>query len=151
MILLLCAQYLHPYLRVTLAIEDSTLTIVNAHPPVVFGPGATQIPDRPDIQVLAEMIVDDGTTILMGDFNFTDQNRGYGYLKRAGLTDAFRSVGVGLGLTYPKKTWGGEPFPLLVRLDYILTTSELAPAKAWVGSDAGSDHLPVMAILSWEP
>jgi endonuclease/exonuclease/phosphatase (EEP) superfamily protein YafD len=35
------------------------------------------------------------------------------------------------------------------RIDYIWYTGDFRAARAWVGPDAGSDHLPVLAKLVW--
>jgi vancomycin resistance protein VanJ len=38
----------------------------------------------------------------------------------------------------------------LVRIDYVWYTDDFRATRAWVGPDAGSDHLPVLAELVWE-
>ena len=81
----------------------------------------------------------------------TDQSEDYVSLTRVGLTDAFRKAGYGFGFTFPAKS---NRYPILpdfplFRIDYIWTTRELSVCHAWVGDDAGSDHLPVFADLVW--
>jgi vancomycin resistance protein VanJ len=36
----------------------------------------------------------------------------------------------------------------VARVDYIWHTPDLVALEAWVGADAGSDHLPVLARLA---
>jgi vancomycin resistance protein VanJ len=142
-------QGIHPYLRAELEIEGKRLTIIVAHPPVTFGPGAPEAPSRADMWVLAEMAIEARPTIVIGDFNFTDQNEGYQVLIGAGLVDAHRSAGRGLGLTYPLKNLSGAGRIPLIRIDHVLVTEDVCPERAWVGADGSSDHLPVLATLRW--
>jgi endonuclease/exonuclease/phosphatase family metal-dependent hydrolase len=138
-----------PYLKALIADEDCTVRVIVAHPVVAFGPGASQSPARADIPEIAKLISDEQETILFGDLNFSDQNEGYAKLKDAGWVDAHRGAGLGFGLTYPRRTGlGSTRFPL-VRIDYILVTPGIQPLRSWVGEDAGSDHLPVLAEISW--
>lgn len=88
-----------------------------------------------------------GPTILLGDFNLTDQNDSYALLRDAGLTDAFRTAGWGFGATWPVRKLG-MPFPL-VRIDYIWYSERIHCTQAWLGPDLGSDHLPLLADLTW--
>ena len=138
-----------PYLRAEVDVEGEPLTIFVAHPVVRMGPGSRDAPGSSDMQTLAEMALGGGKTILLGDFNFTDQNQDYRALTRAGLADAHRSAGRGLGLTYPKKGWSGGIRLPLVRIDFVFLTGEICAQRAWVGEDGGSDHLPVLADVAW--
>jgi vancomycin resistance protein VanJ len=95
------------------------------------------------------MAVEGGATIMIGDLNFTDQNKRYIPFERAGLIDAFRAAGWGFGLTCPKRTWPGKPSLPLTRIDYVFVTGGFYPVRAWVGPDGGPDNLPVLAILAW--
>ena len=142
-------QGIHPYLRAELEIEGKRLTVIVAHPPVTFGPGAPEAPSRAEMWVLAEMTVEERPTILMGDFNFTDQNEGYEVLTGAGLVDAYRAAGRGFGLTYPLKNLSGASRIPLMQIDHVLVTEDVCPERAWVGADGSSDHLPVLATLRW--
>ena len=99
--------------------------------------------------LLAEFASSGQDIILIGDFNLTDQNEGYEILRGGGWVDAFRSAGRGFGLTYPKRSWSGPNLLPLVRIDFIFVTPGIHPVEAWVGEDGGSDHLPVLAEVSW--
>jgi len=92
----------------------------------------------------------EGSVIVAGDLNATDQNRSYRLLA-AGLQDAHRQAGRGLGHTWPAyRGWlGAIPLPgRLWRVDYVLASEEWQVASSRVGRrDGRSDHLPVVADL----
>jgi endonuclease/exonuclease/phosphatase (EEP) superfamily protein YafD len=98
-----------------------------------------------------------GPAVLMGDFNLVERHPIYRQIAGAGLTDAFRAAGRGVGVTLPTRMarwaatgsrWGSIPLPPLFRVDYIWLTADLLPLVAWVGGHAGSDHLPVCVRLA---
>ena len=88
----------------------------------------------------AELLPD---VIIAGDFNMPTDSAIY---RRdwSGHCNAFSSAGLGFGYTilspYPACPFG-------VRIDHVLSGPSWAPARAWVGPDLGSDHLPVIAEL----
>lgn len=129
-------------------IDGQPLTVISAHPPVVFGPGARFAPGREDWLRLAQLAAERRPTIVAGDLNVSDQNLAYAEVTSRGLIDAHRKVGFGLGLTYPQRSDVFAMTPA-IRIDYILMTSELLPLEAWMGEDGGSDHLPVLARVAW--
>lgn len=137
-----------PYLVADLEIGNRTLTVISAHPPVIFGPGAAQDRGRGDFEMMADWAVEQGNSIVLADLNVSDQNEGYAVMMQRELTDAHRKSGFGLGLTYPRRFTSRWSTPV-IRIDYILTTDELQPLKTWVGEDGGSDHLPVLARIAW--
>lgn len=144
-----------PYLEADISIDGRHLSVLNAHP---APPGWSLSLRRmyfsrslDDMRQFAEM-AGEGPTLLMGDFNVADQSADYHILAQAGLIDAYRATGFGFGLTYPTNRWYGytnTPSTPLVRIDYIWHTFHFTAARAWVGQDAGSDHLPVIAELIW--
>ncbi len=140
-----------PYLRATLDLDGLPLTVVVAHMPTpALGRQGYHIRANGDSVALAMMIKPDVPTLLLGDFNTTDQSSAYRPLLEAGLYDAFREAGWGFGSTFPavsRSKWiPGIP---VVRIDYIWHTEHFATARAWVGPDLGSDHLPLIADLIW--
>jgi vancomycin resistance protein VanJ len=142
-----------PHLRATITVDDvhPPITVIIAHPPPPgIGLGGYRIHPyaAAEITSLAQMTTADGPGILMGDLNQTDQNDNYALLSDAGLTDAFRAAGWGLGATWPARGIG--PLRLLVRLDYIWYSNHFRAIRSWVGPDVGSDHLPVLAQLTWQ-
>ncbi len=140
-------------IRGTLDVDGVAVTAIVAHPPRLgFTLGGVQAHPRAaeTFAKLASIAIEGAPSVLIGDLNTTDQSDGYQILVRSDLTDAFRSVGSGLGLTYPAAPVKGVlPLPLLMRIDFVLHTSDFKPLRAWVGSSFGSDHLPVIAELAW--
>ena len=112
---------------------------------------------RAQIAGLVRAATAGGPAVLMGDFNLVERHPIYRQIAGAGLTDAFRAAGRGIGVTLPTRMarwaatgsrWGSIPLPPLVRVDYIWLTADLMPLVAWVGRHAGSDHLPVCVRLA---
>ncbi|MCP4539011.1 MAG: hypothetical protein GY832_17890 [Chloroflexi bacterium] len=146
-----------PYLRVVVIVDEVQakseaveLTVIVAHPPPP-NVGVRGYDEHPfaasEIISVAQMAREGEPSILMGDFNLVDQNDNYGLLKEAGLRDAFRVAGWGFGATWPARNL--EPLWPMIRIDYVWYTSQFHATRAWVGPDAGSDHLPVLAELEW--
>jgi endonuclease/exonuclease/phosphatase (EEP) superfamily protein YafD len=140
-----------PHMTATLDVDGWPLRVVIAHAPrpsygIQFGyvvePGTLH-----DFQTLAGLATEGGPAILLGDFNAADQTGFYRVLVEAGLHDAFREAGWGLGATYPNRMPTFERFPALVRIDYIWHTEDFAAERAWIGPDAGSDHRSLLAEL----
>ena len=140
-----------PDLRAVLAVDGRALTVIVAHPPPPrLHPGGFY-PNRStaaQVAALTALTAGDGATLLLGDLNLTPLHAGYGDLRRAGLRDAFGEAGRGFGFTLPRR-WQGLPLLPFVRVDYVWHTAHLGAARAWLGPDAGSDHLPVCARLHW--
>ncbi|MES2304390.1 MAG: endonuclease/exonuclease/phosphatase family protein [Gemmatimonadota bacterium] len=81
----------------------------------------------------------DQPTIVVGDFNLPIESA---IFRRhwSDLRDAFSRGGLGSGHTKRTRWWG-------VRIDHILTTSEIGTSRSFTGRDVGSDHLPLVADL----
>ncbi len=146
-----------PYLfhvRAVLDVNGAPLRMIVAHPvpPAWEWAGRTPrytVRNGADLRGLAHEATSGGPALMIGDFNTTDQSDDYRMLRDAGLRDAFRDAGWGFGVTWPLRG-GFLRFTPLVRIDYIWMTSDFSAVNAWVGGDAGSDHLPVLADLVWQ-
>ena len=94
------------------------------------------------VRELADWLADDARPVVCaGDFNCTPMSAEAGFLRAAGLTDAHRAVGTGLGATWGHRlVWPG------FRIDHVYTRG-LRPLSCRVGQDIGSDHRPVLAVL----
>ncbi|MFL7791246.1 MAG: endonuclease/exonuclease/phosphatase family protein [Anaerolineae bacterium] len=146
-----------PYLRTVVAVDgegwgqgeiDVTVIVAHPPPPEIGRLGYSVNPHAVlEITSLAQMSKAGGPSILMGDFNMVDQSDNYHILADAGLKDAFRAAGWGFGATWPARRM--EPLQPVVRLDYIWYSPHIQAVRAWVGPEAGSDHLPVFAELVW--
>jgi endonuclease/exonuclease/phosphatase family metal-dependent hydrolase len=136
------------------------LTVVVAHPPPPHVGWRGLIFDAPamaQIAALARLAASHPPAILIGDFNMTARHAVHALLRRGGLTDAFGAVGRGRGATLPKRMGhltrvklrpGWPALVPVARVDYIWHTPDLVALDCWVGEDAGSDHLPVLAQLA---
>jgi vancomycin resistance protein VanJ len=151
-----------PDLVVTLDIDGTQLTVISAHPPpprfrktsVSFDPPTIQ-----QIDALAALAIDCKPAILLGDFNFVEKSNEYRLIKSKGLKDAFHESGGGYGPTLPRRIgpwrrlqWLNKmlkwiPLVPVARVDYVWYTEPIKSLASWVGEDAGSDHLPVLAKL----
>lgn len=92
----------------------------------------------------------DGPVLLIGDFNFTSASQNAADFRRAGLRDAHRAAGRGLGLTHPaiNRLQGLLPG---VRIDRAYATADLRlldfRTLDWI---AGSDHKPIVVRVAPE-
>jgi endonuclease/exonuclease/phosphatase family metal-dependent hydrolase len=147
-----------PDLRTVVDIGGTTVTVIVAHPAPpkmrLTGIAFDQVTSE-QIDMLAQIAVASGAAIVVGDFNMTSRHSRYAHWTQSGLIDAFRAVRRG-GATLPvrvgrsvkmKDRLMGFPLRPVVRVDYIWHTAHLVAQAAWVGDDAGSDHLPVLARL----
>lgn len=129
-----------------------------AYPSGSWAPLASQVKESFQLRTLlgerlAQEIKNHGeATIVLGDFNTTDQSDAYHHLT-TGLSDAHRASGWGFGHTFPAGTalFRKPPvLPRLVRIDLILYSPAFAALQTAVGSTYGrSDHLPLRAVLAW--
>lgn len=93
-----------------------------------------------------------GPTLLVGDFNLTDQHETYRAITQ-GYRDSFREVGWGFGFTFPARR-GDLPlihrpyhWPIL-RIDYVFHSPDLRAQATHVGPEnGGSDHRPLVADI----
>jgi len=87
------------------------------------------------------------SVIVAGDFNTPTDSSIY---RRAWsrYRNAFSTSGFGFGNTIRPKVHGWR---FGIRIDHILTGPNWWPRDCWVGPDIGSEHLPVIADLVWNP
>ena len=89
--------------------------------------------------------------VVAGDLNSPDISLACANLRRAGLHDAFAESGKGYGYTYGhlllrhKLPW---LVPSWVRIDHIMLSAQLTSRACWTGTDALSDHRPVIADIT---
>jgi endonuclease/exonuclease/phosphatase (EEP) superfamily protein YafD len=107
---------------------------------------------RTEVRVLAEMLdAIDGPAIVTGDFNMTERSADHRLLSLR-LNDAYRRVGAGFGLSFPRRGALPPPFPSpipMLRLDYVWHSDHFQSAWAYIGDAGHSDHHPVVAGLRW--
>src|SRR5262245_1763988 len=149
-----------PDLRVVAVIGDASLTLLVAHPAPPhhhWRNAHSKASARAQIATLTSIALACPPAILLGDFNMTERHAHYTHLETEGLVDAFGVAGAGPRHTLPtrvgytrglKHSLRWARLVPVVRVDYIWLTPDVAVESAWVGRDAGSDHLPVFARLS---
>jgi endonuclease/exonuclease/phosphatase family metal-dependent hydrolase len=152
-----------PDLRAVVDVAGLSLSVVVAHPPppritrsrISFEPAAVS-----QLDALSEVAVDHPPGVLLGDLNMTPRHPVYAQFVAAGLVDAFAVAGTGRGWTLPRRLGHasrfkhrlhGLPLRPVARVDYIWYTQGIGAEAAWLGADAGSDHLPVLARLTFPP
>lgn len=93
----------------------------------------------------------EGPLIVGGDFNTTDQSENYRLINQY-LSNAHWEAGWGFGFTFPASTPDRE-LPIetpIIRIDHIFYSHHFFARSAWTLADSGgSDHLPVVAELSF--
>jgi len=82
-----------------------------------------------------------GPCVVLGDFNNTLWSPHYRQLERDGK---LRNARQGFGIL---STWPANLAPLMVPLDHILHSADIAVTRCEVGADIGSDHRPLFAEL----
>jgi endonuclease/exonuclease/phosphatase (EEP) superfamily protein YafD len=152
-----------PDLRAVIDLGDTPLQVLVAHPPpprLIGGRVAFDAVANEQLATLSQLALQHPPSLLLGDLNMTPRNRMYASFTTAGLVDAFAVAGMGRGWTLPRRLGqtprfyhGLHRLPLtpVARVDYIWCTPGVHVEKAWVGADAGSDHLPVIARLVLPP
>jgi endonuclease/exonuclease/phosphatase family metal-dependent hydrolase len=82
--------------------------------------------------------------LLLGDFNSSWGNRGFVKLLGDGLTDGAAARGQALDMTWPN----GAIVPPFVRIDHVLTGSDLAVTTISAHQGFGSDHKYLEATVA---
>lgn len=137
-------------IEATININGKRVTVYVVHPPspdldrelTFFEP---DVDNLPEVKGLLERADSDQPTLLLGDFNFTDQHKAHDLVEDAGFTDMHRAVGYGFG-----HTWGHRDAAFLVRIDYVWVSSHFLPLESRVGADTFGDHRPVIARIAWK-
>jgi endonuclease/exonuclease/phosphatase family metal-dependent hydrolase len=152
-----------PNIHAILDVKASPVEVYVVHPPSPDFNRALNfyVPDpanRAEVELLmARAAVDSPNTpsLLLGDFNFTDQSPTYRYIRDHGYRDAFRERGFGFGGTFRQRYLylGGGQYvwlwrdPAITRIDYIWYSPQFTPVRAFVGGKGYSDHAAVIADL----
>jgi endonuclease/exonuclease/phosphatase (EEP) superfamily protein YafD len=136
----------HQRIQLQLSASQS-IVVYNAHP---THPGMNGSYFNPSwrSQELAEVYAltqaETLPVIWLGDFNMPHLSDDYALITQT-FEDSYRSVGWGMGWTFPM-----FPQPIaFLRLDYVFISHEFEPiASSVLPSSGGSDHLPVTATVA---
>lgn len=134
--------------HVQLDIDGEIVNVFNVHPVHHISPtGGLDVSRRiEEVDVILDKAKQSNApTLIMGDFNMTDQSADYQRLTET-YHDSYRKVGYGMGTTFP----GHIPFsPTLVRIDYVFHSDKFTAINADVlRSTGGSDHRPLVVTLA---
>jgi len=155
----------HWWQRMIIESPAGPITFLNVHTRIPYirkthrGLGRFKLPlefhaerRRDEIRTLVRMLERvDGPVIVGGDFNMTERSPDYRLLSGR-LRDAYKAVGVGLGLSFPRRGASPTSFPApwpTLRLDYVWHSEHFEPAWAYRGDAGHSDHHPIVAGLRW--
>jgi len=120
-----------PDLSASVEVLGQCVRVIVAHPrpPKVGLTGVVFDPvNGSQILKVAEMAISERPAVILGDFNMTERQAHHGH--RGSRVDNL-------------------PLTPLIRNDYVWYSVDLIASRVWVGGDAGSDHLPVLARLNW--
>ena len=133
--------------RVELDVDGQRITLYNVHPihHFAFLAGTDFWTRGHEINdILSRTATEAYPTLLVGDFNMTDQSEDYANVRRQ-FSDSFRDVGQGMGFTWPQHF---GRLPLFSRIDYIFYDANFEAVSAQVWETGGvSDHRPYLATL----
>ena len=134
-----------PSIIATFDINDKPLTVVTTHP---LPPVGNQYLEQRDnqLQAIGDYLLEvQHAKVLVGDLNISMWSRKYQQLERnADLINARRGNGL-----YP--SWPTR-LPLSIAsipIDHIMHSKQLATTSFTTGPNIGSDHLPIIAELSF--
>lgn len=137
------------HLYAVIDVEGTPVAVHVAHPRTprnAFSPMTynTTLRDE-ELRILRERYLErqNGPQVMLCDCNMTDQSDAYQDMREV-LHDAHRSIGRGMGFTWPDTSlpW------MVLRIDYAWYSHHFTALDVRRGEDAGnSDHLPVIATL----
>lgn len=153
--------------RVVIDVEGQLIVVYNVHPTHPGMTGHAFFDHRQRGKEIADLLqrvkAETLPVLLLGDFNMPDLSHDYSLIT-AHLTDTFRTVGRGMGFSFPDfgeanvhdsvqllpdSLPGHLPTPLLLRLDYVFHSEEFTGVNAYIyHTSGGSDHRPLVVELA---
>jgi vancomycin resistance protein VanJ len=149
-----------PDLQAVVTAPCGAVTVIVAHPPpprIGRNRMLHSLLTNEQIARITAVATRGHPAVLLTDFNRVGWQAAYRQLRGAGLIDAFGAAGRGMGFTLPTRVshlayrghpLGDLPLPPLLRVDYVWHTAHFRTLASWIGGNAGSDHLPVLAELA---
>lgn len=133
-----------PSLVLSIPFEGKELMVINTHPLPPVGESYFEARNE-QFKILDRVISRlDNDVILIGDFNSTRFSPNFKLLLESGK---LRDSRKGFGLL---PTWHAQ-FPLIsVTLDHALVTDGIEVLEREIGTNIGSDHLPVIIKVGWK-
>lgn len=132
-----------------IALPDGDIRVWDVHLQKSLG-SSTAIQYGMVDELATHVASENGPVLVAGDFNATMINYPCVKMKQY-LADAFEQAGFGFGFTFPSPARHMGMLTRFMRIDYIFFSHHFIARKAYVVNDAGgSDHYPVVALLSLE-
>ena len=132
-----------PAVDVTIASGGNLLRVLGVHPIPPMSAATYNARNEYFNAIAAEVAGVDVPVIVAGDFNAVPWSWHFKNMLKKGELASARD---GHGL---KPTWPGGFIPLLIPIDHILYNNQLALVEFDTGDNAGSDHKPIWAELSF--
>ncbi|MDF1850920.1 MAG: endonuclease/exonuclease/phosphatase family protein [Verrucomicrobiales bacterium] len=130
-----------PTILATVATNQGEIQVVGTHPLPPIGSRNSKMRDE-QLALLPETLSDTVPVLLLGDLNTTPWGHSFrALLRESGLRNSMN--GFGVQTTWPTGNWF-----LRIPLDHVLHSPEIQIDDRRVGSDGGSDHLPVIIQFS---
>ena len=137
-----------PQIRVVIDLAGTPVVIQNVH---VVPPADVSLfrEQRAQVAELAAIAKSENRPLVMaGDFNATANSRLVTKLLDDGMRDANAVAGSGLSHTWPDI--GPLRFLPGIRIDHVLTSSNIRVHEHLVGPSIGSDHRPLFVCISMQ-
>jgi endonuclease/exonuclease/phosphatase (EEP) superfamily protein YafD len=136
-----------PQIRVVANVDGRRIAVYNVHllPPRLFR--YTREHRRQFADLLEKIGAEKLPVVLGGDFNFTPRTPNAARLRALGMIDAHNQGGWGRGTTWPVN--GALRWLPGIRLDHVWLRNGLVCTECRRGAHHGSDHLAVIARLSF--
>ncbi|MEO0565492.1 MAG: endonuclease/exonuclease/phosphatase family protein [Chloroflexota bacterium] len=150
-----------PNIQATINVNGQQVDVLVAHPPSPdmsrsLNFYATDPNNLIEVQALLERVDMNRPTVMLGDYNFTDQSAAHHLVRQAGFVDAYQQVGRGFGGTVYGRSvrinrqlrWYAWRDPAIARIDYVFFSApHFRAVSAITEEPIRSDHKPVVAEL----
>ena len=93
--------------------------------------------------------VDQGPTLVVGDFNATHDHEPMRAVLDAGVRDAAEEAGSGWQPTWPTKRYGQDWVWPLLTIDHVLTSPQFDAVRTQTRAIPRTDHLTLVAELRY--
>jgi endonuclease/exonuclease/phosphatase (EEP) superfamily protein YafD len=131
-----------PYIRGSFKLKENIFTLFGVHLASPVGKYRTDLRNKQLDSLAEEIQKNNQPTVVVGDFNITPWSPYFEeFIQKARLRNTRKGIGV-----YP--TWLTEFPPLAIPIDHGLTSNSIKVGSFSLGSNFGSDHLPVILDFS---
>lgn len=132
----------YPTIVATTTVNGESLTLINTHPMIPLTRPHYEARNQ-QIRSVADLVnQQEGSVILMGDFNTSPWTRIYQALEEStGLRNTQRGLGI-------RPTWPTFMPLAMIPIDYALVSENIGVVETRTGPRIGSDHLPLIITVA---